>query len=120
MYYLCIYCYIRYICVGFAGKIPILDTGSQVISESLDISDYLDEKYPNPPLYPQDEKQKTADKELILSCEETLPNLLFAVLFNNEHKKLSEHMKVVKPHLEKLEHELENRGKSQEKRKKRS
>lgn len=42
-----------------------MDTGSEIIIESLDICDYLDEKYPNPPLYPSNKDQAEKDKEYL-------------------------------------------------------
>uniref|UniRef100_V5GSN4 Glutathione S-transferase omega-1 n=1 Tax=Anoplophora glabripennis TaxID=217634 RepID=V5GSN4_ANOGL len=47
------------------GKVPALLDGSKVIVESLDISDYLDEKYPENPLYPVKPELKKRDKDLI-------------------------------------------------------
>lgn len=47
------------------GKVPVLDTGDEVMLESLDIADYLDEKFPDPPLYPSDPELKSRDKEFI-------------------------------------------------------
>jgi Glutathione S-transferase len=47
------------------GKVPALDTGDKVIVESLDIAEFLDEKYPDPSLYPSDSEVKSKDKELI-------------------------------------------------------
>ena len=36
------------------GKIPVIDDDGQVLFESCIINEYLDEKYPNPPLMPKD------------------------------------------------------------------
>lgn len=47
------------------GKVPALDTGNEVVLESLDIADFLDEKFPDPPLYPNDPELKSRDKEFI-------------------------------------------------------
>ncbi|KAJ8919835.1 hypothetical protein NQ315_006364 [Exocentrus adspersus] len=52
------------------GKVPALLDGSKVIVESLDISDYLDEKYPENPLYPAEPELKKADKELISKIDQ--------------------------------------------------
>jgi glutathione S-transferase len=36
------------------GKIPVLDDDGKIMFESCIINEYLDEKYPNPPLMPKD------------------------------------------------------------------
>jgi len=36
------------------GKIPVIDDDGKLLFESCIINEYLDEKYPNPPLQPQD------------------------------------------------------------------
>jgi glutathione S-transferase len=36
------------------GKIPVLDDDGKILFESCIINEYLDEKYPNPPLMPKD------------------------------------------------------------------
>ncbi|MDH3445339.1 MAG: glutathione S-transferase family protein, partial [Deltaproteobacteria bacterium] len=36
------------------GKIPVMDDGGKILFESCIINEYLDEKYPDPPLMPKD------------------------------------------------------------------
>lgn len=36
------------------GKVPVIDDAGRVLFESCIINEYLDEKYPNPPLMPKD------------------------------------------------------------------
>ena len=36
------------------GKIPVIDDDGKILFESCIINEYLDEKYPNPPLQPKD------------------------------------------------------------------
>ena len=40
------------------GKVPILDTGEQLIPESIVIMDYLEDIYPQPPLQPADPEKR--------------------------------------------------------------
>ncbi|XP_068220330.1 pyrimidodiazepine synthase-like isoform X2 [Palaemon carinicauda] len=47
------------------GKVPVLEKDGETIYESLITCDYLDEVYPNPPLYPSDPWKKAQDKVLI-------------------------------------------------------
>jgi glutathione S-transferase len=41
------------------GKVPVLTDDSTVLYESLIINEYLEEKYPNPPLLPKDPAKKS-------------------------------------------------------------
>ena len=47
------------------GKVPVLTDDSTVLYESLVINEYLDEKYPNPPLMPKDPAGKAKARILI-------------------------------------------------------
>ncbi|XP_018334393.1 pyrimidodiazepine synthase [Agrilus planipennis] len=51
------------------GKVPALDTGSKVIVESLVIADFLDNEYPNIPLYPAEPAAQEKEKQLIKQIE---------------------------------------------------
>lgn len=93
----------------FAGQVPILDSGSEIITESLSICDYLDQEYPDPPLYPKDEVQKNLDKELIGSYGKII-NIYYEALWNKENKTFAEYFTNLKLHLQCLEQELEKRG----------
>ena len=44
------------------GKVPVLTDDATVLYESLIINEYLDEKYPNPPLMPKDIGSKAKAK----------------------------------------------------------
>lgn len=93
----------------FLGKVPVLDTGSQVIPESLDICDYLDKQYPEPQLYPKDPKGVQKDKKLINSFD-TLIKSVYSAWFNRENKTLQEYLKDASPELQRVEGELASRG----------
>ena len=48
------------------GKVPTLEfENGDTLYESLIIADYLDEKYPQKPLYPKDPLKKAKDKLLV-------------------------------------------------------
>ena len=47
------------------GKVPVLSDDSTVLYESLIINEYLEEKYPNPPLMPKDPAKKAKGRILV-------------------------------------------------------
>jgi glutathione S-transferase len=47
------------------GKVPVLTDDSTVLYESLVINEYLEEKYPNPPLLPKDPAKKAKGRILV-------------------------------------------------------
>lgn len=47
------------------GKVPVLTDDSTVLYESLVINEYLEEKYPNPPLMPKDPAKKAKGRILV-------------------------------------------------------
>lgn len=47
------------------GKVPVLTDGDLVLYESCIINEYLEEKYPNPPLLPKDPAKKAKARILI-------------------------------------------------------
>ena len=47
------------------GKVPVLTDGDTVLYESCIINEYLDEKYPNPPLLPKEAGAKAKARILI-------------------------------------------------------
>jgi glutathione S-transferase len=47
------------------GKVPVLTDDATVLYESLIINEYLDEKYPNPPLMPKDPAKRAKARILI-------------------------------------------------------
>ena len=53
------------------GKVPVLTDDSTVLYESLVINEYLEEKYPNPPLLPKDAADKALARgmALVIACE---------------------------------------------------
>lgn len=47
------------------GKVPVLTDDATVLYESLIINEYLEEKYPNPPLMPKDPAKKAKARILV-------------------------------------------------------
>ena len=47
------------------GKVPVLTDDATVLYESLIINEYLEEKYPNPPLLPKDPAKKAKGRILV-------------------------------------------------------
>ncbi|KAJ8943610.1 hypothetical protein NQ318_006612 [Aromia moschata] len=81
------------------GKVPALLDGDKVVVESLDVCDYVDEKYPDNPLYPAEPEAKRQDKELIQKIA-PLTNVFARILFTNEEKTPKEWAKELLPHLQ--------------------
>ena len=55
----------QYLQMNPYGKVPVLTDGSTVLYESLIINEYLEEKYPNPPLMPKDPAKKAKGRILV-------------------------------------------------------
>lgn len=55
----------QYLKLNPYGKVPALTDDGTVLYESLIINEYLEEKYPNPPLLPKDPVQKAKARILI-------------------------------------------------------
>jgi glutathione S-transferase len=47
------------------GKIPVIDDDGKILFESCIINEYLDEKYPNPPLQPKDPYRRARGRILV-------------------------------------------------------
>lgn len=91
--------------------VPVLDTGSKIIRESAEICDYLDQTYPNPPLYHEDQAQNEKDKSLIEEYGRSLIPLYYDAAFMRKGERtLAEYLSDMMPSLHKFEEELEARG----------
>lgn len=93
----------------FLGKVPALIDGSKVVVESLDICDYLDEKYPNNPLYPAEPEARAQDKELIKKIGPAT-QVFAECCFMNKPKSPEEWLKSFLEVLQVFEEALEKRG----------
>ena len=66
------------------GKVPIIEVNGQALSESQVICDYLEEAYPQVPLYPKDPFAKAKVRELITVIElhmELVARRLYGAVF---------------------------------------
>lgn len=88
---------------------PALLDGDKVIVESLDICDYLNEKYPQNPLYPAEPALKAKDKEIIQKIGPATA-VFSKCIFGNEEKSAEEWVKALIEGLQPLEEELAKRG----------
>jgi len=91
------------------GQVPALVDGDNTVIESLDIADYLDEKYPGQnPLYPSDPVAKENDKKIITLIG-AATDAYYKFLNNPKDYTVEEAMSVLLPPLEPLEKELKKR-----------
>lgn len=76
----------------------------------MDVCNYLEKKYPNPPLWHEDDEQNNQDKLLIKEFETTILPLYYGGAMKRDQLTLEERLNAMKPHLLKFEKELEKRG----------
>ena len=97
------------------GKVPVLLDNSALIYESSVINEYLDEKYPDPPLMPPDFAGRARVRILVDFCESHFHtpwfNIYREMTFKSEgerNRELIERSKnEIKEHLSRLNRELE-------------
>jgi len=97
------------------GKVPVLIDNGVVIYESSVINEYLDEKYPDPPLMPSDPSDRARVRILVDFCESHFHtpwfNIYIETTFKSEDKRNRELIEKseneLKEHLRRLNQELE-------------
>ncbi|CAH1390408.1 unnamed protein product [Nezara viridula] len=89
------------------GKVPALYVDGVNIYESLIIADYIDEKYPQRPLYPKDPLRKALDRILIEGFSRVI-NLLYKLYINPVMDAL--HLAPILEEMDHFEKELAKRG----------
>jgi glutathione S-transferase len=52
------------------GRVPVLEEDTFVLAESAVINEYLDERYPEPPLWPADEAERALGRLLVFRFDE--------------------------------------------------
>ncbi|CAH1104329.1 unnamed protein product [Psylliodes chrysocephalus] len=92
------------------GLVPCLVDGAKIISESLDIAEYLNDKYPEPALYPTDPDAKKRDQELIQKAEPARGLFFKLMLSKDDNTTPEEWAKLLVDSLQDLENELGQRG----------
>lgn len=61
------------------GRVPVLEEDGWVLPESSVIDEYLDERYPNPPLLPADPGERAVARLLVFRFDETLGDAYYAL-----------------------------------------
>jgi glutathione S-transferase len=93
------------------GKVPTLLDGEKFIFESLDVADYLDEKYPpRNSLYPSDPEAKEKEKNIIRTLLDPQIANFYKCLRGQEERSLEQWIELFLGSLEPLEQELSSRG----------
>jgi len=96
------------------GKVPVLIDDGVVIYESSVINEYLDEKYPNPPLMPSDFAARAKVRILVDFCESHFfplwYNIYKEITFKTEHERnkgsIEKSKNEIKEYLYRLDREL--------------
>jgi glutathione S-transferase len=60
------------------GRVPILEEDGWLLPESVVINEYLEERYPEPPLLPEDPGERAAARLLVFRFDETLGDPYYA------------------------------------------
>jgi glutathione S-transferase len=60
------------------GRVPILEEDGWLLPESVVIDEYLEERYPDPPLLPDDAGERAAARLLVFRFDETLGDPYYA------------------------------------------
>lgn len=92
------------------GKVPSLELDGQALIESLVICDYLDEAYPEPPLYPTDPWSKGRDR-MFLELFGKVTSVLYKVYFaRGDEQVLKQGFDDIKAGMDIFEAELRKRN----------
>nr|AJE61309.1 glutathione S-transeferase [Dendroctonus armandi] len=92
------------------GQVPALFDNGKIVIESLDIADYLEEKYnTQTPLYPKDPAAKKRDQEVIRNLLPGPTGLLSKVQYSSETYSAAAALDLLLPAAQPLEDELAKR-----------
>jgi glutathione S-transferase len=95
-----------FLAVSPYGLVPALVDGDHVVYESAIINEYLDEKYPNPPLMPPDPAGKARVRIWIDYCNTRMAEAARGVVHGENPDKAR---KELRKHLTRLEKEMEGK-----------
>jgi glutathione S-transferase len=93
------------------GKVPVITDGDTVLYESCIINEYLDERYPTPPLMPQDPAKKAKARILIdygLNHLEGPYQKLRMEMMKHQNEQNKDVIAAAQAELRKLLHRLDN------------
>lgn len=99
------------------GKVPVLTDGDAAIYESTIINEYLEEKYPTPPLMPKDAAGKArarmmedfCDSHFMVSMGPLVRQILFTPENQRDQKVIDSSREEMREHLRRLDRELAGR-----------
>ncbi|KAL7637624.1 UNVERIFIED_CONTAM: hypothetical protein RMT77_012353 [Armadillidium vulgare] len=92
------------------GKVPTLQLNDKIMFESMITCDYLDETYPDTPLYPSDEWAKGWDKCLIEVFNAKVTSNYYKIFKSQDSEAIKEITESVNQGLQIFEDELAKRG----------
>ena len=61
------------------GRVPVLEEDGWILPESAVIDEYLDERYPEPPLLPSDAGERAAARLVVFRFDDTLGDAYYAL-----------------------------------------
>jgi len=61
------------------GRVPVLEEGGWILPESAVIDEYLEERYPDPPLLPADPGERAVARLLVFRFDDTLGDPYYAL-----------------------------------------
>ncbi|KAF5288045.1 hypothetical protein FQR65_LT12095 [Abscondita terminalis] len=91
------------------GMVPALDVGDKIVVESLDIADYLEDQYPDPPLYPAEPHLREHEQKLIQNFNSII-GMFYKIVGQPGSKSSKEWLDELAPYFQELEDELSKRG----------
>lgn len=80
-----------------------------MVTDSIKIAEYLDQKFPSPPLFPSEDQAKNEDKKLIKEME-PLIELFHDLVTGKKTKSSSDWLEELEPKMNIFEKELKKRG----------